>query len=613
MSTKAKLNKLLKTKEDIKKAIQNKGGNVGDVFDEYPAAIKGLKSGRINVKDAKLKFQGSLFDDFNEINDHFDFTGVEDMSSMFSTGKSRKIHTKGTFIMPKSTTKEGYAFYGRYLDKVIYENEAYIDGPNDADFIKEVDITKSNPSFRPQIFYAETIKGDVDTDAYGFVPTWRNFTILPKKTSLTNYNPDSATKESLLDIINKLEVVTGNPTLSLSQEVVNEFTDDEIAIAINKGWTITPAKRDVIIVTDNNYSSCGIQSARRITPASYDISGPLSTTLSTHNLYYLSGEIGCNFTSGSNLRYIDVTINSNKTSCSQLVGVNGTSSEDGRIYPHKLIVSAKLKGDFSNVEEASYMFASVIMPYETLDVSNWNMENLVEGYNMFYNTDIKVTGLETWNPIKLNYLNRMFSYTTFEHLDLSNWVLENNVWDMYALFEGSRNLKSVKVPTITSDSYNVCIGRCFAGCESLESVDLSNWTFRNFGGGTYESSKEIFSGCKNLKEVKLFNTKRMYSSAIKTNFNRGFEGCENLKEVDFSPIDMFSNGLDFSRCFKGCKSLEKVIMPNPIDWGSLKTYSVSEMFDGVNTKGTFYYNPNYDYSMIIEQLPSTWKAVPITE
>jgi hypothetical protein len=56
MSTKAKLNKLLKTKEDIKKAIQNKGGNVGDVFDEYPAAISNLDAGKISIKETGIKF-----------------------------------------------------------------------------------------------------------------------------------------------------------------------------------------------------------------------------------------------------------------------------------------------------------------------------------------------------------------------------------------------------------------------------------------------------------------------------------------------------------------------------------------------------------------------------
>ena len=38
---------------------------------------------------------------------------------------------------------------------------------------------------------------------------------------------------------------------------------------------------------------------------------------------------------------------------------------------------------------------------------------------------------------------------------------------------------------------------------------------------------------------------------------------------------------------------------------------VSNMFNGITTNGTFYYNPDYDYSKIIAVLPDTWTAVPL--
>ena len=34
------------------------------------------------------------------------------------------------------------------------------------------------------------------------------------------------------------------------------------------------------------------------------------------------------------------------------------------------------------------------------------------------------------------------------------------------------------------------------------------------------------------------------------------------------------------------------------------------MFSGVKTNGTLYYDSRYDYSKIINVLPSTWTAVP---
>ena len=34
------------------------------------------------------------------------------------------------------------------------------------------------------------------------------------------------------------------------------------------------------------------------------------------------------------------------------------------------------------------------------------------------------------------------------------------------------------------------------------------------------------------------------------------------------------------------------------------------MFGGIKTTGTLYYDSRYDYSKIINALPSTWTAVP---
>jgi hypothetical protein len=42
-----------------------------------------------------------------------------------------------------------------------------------------------------------------------------------------------------------------------------------------------------------------------------------------------------------------------------------------------------------------------------------------------------------------------------------------------------------------------------------------------------------------------------------------------------------------------------------------KVTNALDMFNGIKTTGTFYYNSQYDYSKIIAELPSTWTAVPM--
>lgn len=80
----------------------------------------------------------------------------------------------------------------------------------------------------------------------------------------------SLSYESLLNIINKANN-TGSATLYFTQDCVNQLSDDDIAIATNKGWTISPAKNitETILVTDLSQIK---SSTYQITPKTYDFS-----------------------------------------------------------------------------------------------------------------------------------------------------------------------------------------------------------------------------------------------------------------------------------------------------------------------------------------------------
>ena len=79
----------------------------------------------------------------------------------------------------------------------------------------------------------------------------------------------------------------------------------------------------------------------------------------------------------------------------------------------------------------------------------------------------------------------------------------------------------------------------------------------------------------------------------------------DVENVIFGDI---SNVYNMDTVFLACDKLQSVTMTSPIN----KNVSVFSMFSKVKDGGTFYYNPEYDYSKIIAQLPSTWKAVPIS-
>jgi surface protein len=86
-----------------------------------------------------------------------------------------------------------------------------------------------------------------------------------------------------------------------------------------------------------------------------------------------------------------------------------------------------------------------------------------------------------------------------------------------------------------------------------------------------------------------------------------FSGCSKLTKADLTGYDL-SNVTTMYEMFSSCILLEEVIMTSEIS----KDLDATQMFSRVKPNGTFYYNPNYDYSKIIAQLPSTWTAVPLT-
>lgn len=63
-----------------------------------------------------------------------------------------------------------------------------------------------------------------------------------------------------------------------------------------------------------------------------------------------------------------------------------------------------------------------------------------------------------------------------------------------------------------------------------------------------------------------------------------------------------------SGMFEYCPNLTSVTMTGDVS----NVAYVNGMFRSVTTEGTFYYNPQYDYSKIIAELPATWTAVPLT-
>lgn len=107
-----------------------------------------------------------------------------------------------------------------------------------------------------------------------------------------------------------------------------------------------------------------------------------------------------------------------------------------------------------------------------------------------------------------------------------------------------------------------------------------------------------------MKYLKRFKTIEEYLSE-KSKFYF-FAWCTSLETIDLRGLNL-KNVTDLKQFAYCCNSLKELYidteLPNLTD--------ASLMFYNIKTNGTFYYNPKYDYSKIIEVLPSTWKAEAI--
>ena len=82
-----------------------------------------------------------------------------------------------------------------------------------------------------------------------------------------------------------------------------------------------------------------------------------------------------------------------------------------------------------------------------------------------------------------------------------------------------------------------------------------------------------------------------------------FSNCENLTSVPQLDI---SNATNMVSMFQVCTNLIEVRFKGQ----PTSSVSTGSMFYRVYTTGTLYYDSRYDYSKIINVMPSTWTAVP---
>jgi hypothetical protein len=216
--------------------------------------------------------------------------------------------------------------------------------------------------------------------------------------------------ESLLNIINGLADGVSGQTLTLTQDLVNLLSDEDIAIATNKGWSISPAKSiaSPIVVTD---SSQVTSSTYTIAPRNFDFSqhsGALkdSITSAKRGLYYFEANVPnvadwkSAFSGFTSLRYVNL-INANLNT--------GQNVFDGCTELREI---TGLKGTINN---AYGMFEKTLI--ESVDLSELNILPEANLTHMFTNCK-NITEIPQINVGSPKNINSMFSGTNITTADL---------------------------------------------------------------------------------------------------------------------------------------------------------------------------------------------------
>ena len=210
------------------------------------------------------------------------------------------------------------------------------------------------------------------------------------------------------------------------------------------------------------------------------------------------------------------------------------------------------KLNMSKVTDMSNMFRGQINLAYIKDVSNWDVSNVTNMTQVFYNTK-KLTSLDLsgWNTSSVTDMKGMFnSCQNLTTLDVSSFDT-SKVIDMNNMFNNctgltSLNLSGFDTSNVTSMSY------MFNGCTGLTSLNLSGFDTSNV-----TSMANMFRWCSGLTslDVSGFETSKV------TNMANMFSGCSGLTSVNLSSFNT-SNVTDMSYMFSSCSGLTSLNLSN---------------------------------------------------
>lgn len=247
-----KLQQLQTIKDNIKTAINNKGGNVGDDFTTYATAIDNIEGGGGGTGDCTLEsititkngkyYPNEGIDGYNEV-----VVNVTTPIEVFKVPEGMKFK-ESTF----TTLPEGLDF-----SNVTGLNETFKNCTNltEINIINTSNVIELNYTFEgctnlKTIGELDCSKVDTVIGAFGeciHLQYLDGFKDLGKSDNANRYilrfnRSNGLTRASMLNVFNKLYYIEDIPFVTaeihITDLVKNRLTDEDIAIATSKNWVI---------------------------------------------------------------------------------------------------------------------------------------------------------------------------------------------------------------------------------------------------------------------------------------------------------------------------------------------------------------------------------------
>lgn len=184
----------------------------------------------------------------------------------------------------------------------------------------------------------------------------------------------------------------------------------------------------------------------------------------------------------------------------------------------------------------------------------------------FFEALTTIEHLDYLNTSEVDDMRLMFSScTSLETLDLSSFNTEK-VKTMYAMFDGSKNLRSIKLPKGFIGSSVTDLNATFKGCERLTELDLSGSNSENV-----KDMNKMFYGCRALSKLDLTD----FKTGQVTTMEKMFCICSTLETLDVSSFNT-ENVTTMLGMFNNCSSLRSLDLPG---FNTANVTQMSSMFE----------------------------------